>query len=133
MIAGPPCVLEQARDLALGPSCRASRRSAVADAERRVSIAQAVAERRRHFPHRTGVAGRIRPIPWATISVTSAVSCSATARIGRSGAVEAIAGGAKAEELAHAMGNTLGASNALYAPGDLADGAGGPPQGSIKR
>ena len=52
MIAGPPCVLEQARDLALGPSCRASRRSAVADAERRVSIAQAVAERRRHFPHR---------------------------------------------------------------------------------
>ena len=50
----------------------------------------------------------------------------------RSGAVEAIAGGAKAEELAHAMGNTLGASNALYAPGDLADGAGGPPQGSIK-
>jgi hypothetical protein len=33
----------------------------------------------------------------------------------RSGAVEAIAGGAKAEELAHAMGNTLSASNALYA------------------
>jgi hypothetical protein len=33
----------------------------------------------------------------------------------RSGAVEAIAGGAKAEELAHAMGNTLGASNALFA------------------
>jgi hypothetical protein len=33
----------------------------------------------------------------------------------RTGAVEAIAGGAKAEELAHAMGNTLGASNALYA------------------
>lgn len=32
----------------------------------------------------------------------------------RSGAVEAIAGGAKAEELAHAMGNTLGASNTLY-------------------
>ena len=33
----------------------------------------------------------------------------------RSGAVEAIAGGARAEELAHAMGNTLSASNALYA------------------
>jgi integrase-like protein len=33
----------------------------------------------------------------------------------RSGAVEAIAGGANAEELAHAMGNTLSASNALYA------------------
>jgi hypothetical protein len=33
----------------------------------------------------------------------------------RSGAVEAIAGGAKAEELAHAMGNTLSASNALFA------------------
>ena len=33
----------------------------------------------------------------------------------RSGAIEAIAGGAKAEELAHAMGNTLSASNALYA------------------
>jgi hypothetical protein len=33
----------------------------------------------------------------------------------RSGAVEAIAGGAKAEELAHAMGNTLSTSNALYA------------------
>jgi hypothetical protein len=33
----------------------------------------------------------------------------------RSGAVEAIAGGATAEELAHAMGNTLSASNALFA------------------
>ena len=33
----------------------------------------------------------------------------------RSGAVEAIAGGARAEELAHAMGNTLSASNTLYA------------------
>ncbi len=33
----------------------------------------------------------------------------------RSGAVEAIAGGAKAEELAHAMGNTLSASNTLFA------------------
>jgi integrase len=33
----------------------------------------------------------------------------------RSGAVEAIAGGAMPAELAHAMGNTLGASNALYA------------------
>ncbi|MGZ8308691.1 MAG: hypothetical protein ACXWU0_02515 [Rhodoplanes sp.] len=33
----------------------------------------------------------------------------------RSGAVEAIAGGARAEELAHAMGNTLSASNALFA------------------
>jgi hypothetical protein len=33
----------------------------------------------------------------------------------RSGAIEAIAGGAKAEELAHAMGNTLSASNALFA------------------
>jgi hypothetical protein len=33
----------------------------------------------------------------------------------RSGAVEAIAGGANAEELAHAMGNTLSASNALFA------------------
>jgi hypothetical protein len=33
----------------------------------------------------------------------------------RSGAVEAIAGGAKAEELAHAMGNTRSASNALFA------------------
>jgi integrase len=33
----------------------------------------------------------------------------------RSGAVEAIAGGANAEELSHAMGNTLSASNALYA------------------
>jgi hypothetical protein len=32
----------------------------------------------------------------------------------RSGAVEAIAGGANAEELAHAMGNTLSASNALF-------------------
>src|SRR5262249_18140194 len=33
----------------------------------------------------------------------------------RTGAVEAIAGGAKAEQLAHAMGNTLSASNALFA------------------
>ncbi len=33
----------------------------------------------------------------------------------RSGAVEAIAGGSTAPELAHAMGNTLGASNALFA------------------
>jgi hypothetical protein len=33
----------------------------------------------------------------------------------RSGAVEAIAGGAKPAELAHAMGNTLSASNALFA------------------
>jgi hypothetical protein len=33
----------------------------------------------------------------------------------RSGAVEAIAGGAGAEHLAHAMGNTLSASNALFA------------------
>jgi hypothetical protein len=33
----------------------------------------------------------------------------------RSGAVEAIVGGAKAEQLAHAMGNTLSASNALFA------------------
>jgi hypothetical protein len=33
----------------------------------------------------------------------------------RTGAGEAIAGGAKAEELAHAMGNTLSASNALFA------------------
>jgi hypothetical protein len=33
----------------------------------------------------------------------------------RTGAVEAIAGGANAEELAHAMGNTLSASNALFA------------------
>lgn len=33
----------------------------------------------------------------------------------RSGAVEAIAGGAQAEQLAHAMGNTLSASNALFA------------------
>ncbi|EJW12604.1 hypothetical protein A33M_1887 [Rhodovulum sp. PH10] len=33
----------------------------------------------------------------------------------RSGAVEAIAGGAKAEAVAHAMGNTLSASNALFA------------------
>jgi integrase len=33
----------------------------------------------------------------------------------RSGAVEAIAGGANAEVLAHAMGNTLSASNALFA------------------
>jgi hypothetical protein len=33
----------------------------------------------------------------------------------RSGAVEAIAGGARAEELSHAMGNTLSASNALFA------------------
>jgi hypothetical protein len=32
----------------------------------------------------------------------------------RSGAVEAIVGGARAEQLAHAMGNTLSASNALY-------------------
>jgi len=32
----------------------------------------------------------------------------------RSGAVEAIAGGAKAEMLSHAMGNTLSTSNALY-------------------
>lgn len=32
----------------------------------------------------------------------------------RSGAVEAIAGGATAETLAHAMGNTLSASNTLY-------------------
>ncbi|WP_139315144.1 hypothetical protein [Mongoliimonas terrestris] len=34
--------------------------------------------------------------------------------IRRSGAVEAIAGGARAEQLAHAMGNTLSASNALF-------------------
>lgn len=34
--------------------------------------------------------------------------------IRRSGAVEAIAGGANAEQLAHAMGNTLSASNQLY-------------------
>ena len=33
----------------------------------------------------------------------------------RSGAVEAIAGGAQAGQLAHAMGNTLSASNALFA------------------
>jgi len=33
----------------------------------------------------------------------------------RSGAGEAIAGGATAEHLAHAMGNTLSASNALFA------------------
>ena len=33
----------------------------------------------------------------------------------RSGAVEAIAGDAKAEQLAHAMGNTLSSSNALFA------------------
>src|SRR5262249_51500072 len=33
----------------------------------------------------------------------------------RTGAVEAISGGAKAEQLAHAMGNTLSASNALFA------------------
>jgi hypothetical protein len=33
----------------------------------------------------------------------------------RTGAGEAIAGGAKAEELSHAMGNTLSASNALFA------------------
>jgi hypothetical protein len=33
----------------------------------------------------------------------------------RSGAVEAIVGGAKSEALAHAMGNTLSASNALFA------------------
>jgi hypothetical protein len=33
----------------------------------------------------------------------------------RTGAVEAIAGGAKSEQLAHAMGNTLSASNALFA------------------
>lgn len=33
----------------------------------------------------------------------------------RSGAVEAIAGGANAEQLAHAMGNTLATSNALFA------------------
>jgi hypothetical protein len=33
----------------------------------------------------------------------------------RSGAVEAIVGGASAESLAHAMGNTLSASNALFA------------------
>ena len=33
----------------------------------------------------------------------------------RTGAVEAITGGAKAEEVAHAMGNTLSASNALFA------------------
>lgn len=32
----------------------------------------------------------------------------------RSGAVEAIAGGATAEQLSHGMGNTLGASNALF-------------------
>ena len=33
----------------------------------------------------------------------------------RSGAVEAIAGDATPAQLAHAMGNTLGASNALFA------------------
>jgi hypothetical protein len=33
----------------------------------------------------------------------------------RSGAVEAIAGDAKAEQLAHAMGNTLSTSNSLFA------------------
>jgi hypothetical protein len=33
----------------------------------------------------------------------------------RTGAVEAITGGAKAEQVAHAMGNTLSASNALFA------------------
>jgi hypothetical protein len=33
----------------------------------------------------------------------------------RTGAGEAIVGGAKAEQLAHAMGNTLSASNALFA------------------
>ncbi len=32
----------------------------------------------------------------------------------RSGAVEGIAGGAQPAEMAHAMGNTLGASNALF-------------------
>src|SRR5262249_5792631 len=33
----------------------------------------------------------------------------------RTGAVEAIVGGAKSEQVAHAMGNTLSASNALFA------------------
>jgi hypothetical protein len=33
----------------------------------------------------------------------------------RSGAGEAITGGARAEAVAHAMGNTLSASNALFA------------------
>jgi hypothetical protein len=33
----------------------------------------------------------------------------------RTGAVEAITGGAKAEQVAHAMGNMLSASNALFA------------------
>ena len=33
----------------------------------------------------------------------------------RSGAVEAIVGGAGAEQLTHAMGNTLSSSNSLYA------------------
>jgi hypothetical protein len=33
----------------------------------------------------------------------------------RTGAVEAIVGGANSEQLAHAMGNTLSASNALFA------------------
>ena len=32
----------------------------------------------------------------------------------RTGAVEAIAGGANAEQLSHAMGNSLSASNALF-------------------
>lgn len=32
----------------------------------------------------------------------------------RSGAVKAISGGAAAEQLSHAMGNTLSASNALF-------------------
>jgi hypothetical protein len=33
----------------------------------------------------------------------------------RTGAVEAITGGANSEQVAHAMGNTLSASNALFA------------------
>jgi hypothetical protein len=56
----------------------------------------------------------------------------------RTGAVEAITGGAQAEHLAHAMGNTLSASNALFATyvpvnvGDVARGNGSSPPRTAK-
>jgi hypothetical protein len=64
------------------------------------------------------------PIRWTrlvTISATCAVSSSVRLSGAPSGMIsaapvqlEAIVGGAKAEPLAHAMGNTLSASNALF-------------------
>jgi hypothetical protein len=67
----------------------------------------------------TGAVGLTQAIPWRRFpdirhAEFGAADSRTLADFRRSGAVEAIAGGARAEELAHAMGNTLSASNALF-------------------